>query len=67
MARYFIARAKPATQFGAWRFDGRGYPGSHDFDFHEFYDPATGRTVMYLALVKLAAIRIWLRHNESVS
>jgi hypothetical protein len=44
LARYFLARAKgpAAAQFDAWRFDGRRYPGNQDFDFHDFYNPATG-------------------------
>lgn len=44
LARYFIVRATGVVpaQYDAWRFDGTRYPGNTDFDFHDFYDPATG-------------------------
>jgi membrane-associated phospholipid phosphatase len=42
LGRYFIQRATGgAQQFNAWRFDGERYPGTQDFDFHDFYDSAT--------------------------
>ena len=43
LARYFIRRARGfgGSKFNAWRFDGERYPGAEDFDFHDFYDPAT--------------------------
>jgi hypothetical protein len=42
LGRYFLQRATGGTKFDAWRFDGERYPGKQDFDFHEFYDSATG-------------------------
>ena len=42
LGRYFIQRATTGQQFDTWRFDGERYPGSQDFDFHDFYDPANG-------------------------
>jgi hypothetical protein len=44
LARYFILRATTGgPSFDAWRFDGGRYGTTQDFDFHDFYDPATGQ------------------------